>query len=106
MRFVGLRIPCLSVSLLIAWCACAASRQADGSQPKTSPLTEYQKKSPEVSRPSGPFKRKRARRLLLIVDIHPVERVPPERAELEVDDFLAHRLQLHRMRDREPGCLL
>src|SRR3954462_14800810 len=43
---------------------------------------------------------------LLALDVHAVEGVAPEGRELEVDDFLADRLQLHRMRDGEPGTLL
>src|SRR3954452_16311868 len=42
----------------------------------------------------------------LLLQIHPVEGVPAEGRELEVDDLLAHRLQLHRVRDGEPGGLL
>src|SRR5581483_4051503 len=43
--------------------------------------------------------------LPLLVDVDAVEVVTPERRELEVDHALAHRFQLHRMRDREPGRL-
>src|SRR2546427_9760838 len=39
------------------------------------------------------------------LDVDPVEGVPAERAEFEVHHFLAHRLQLHRVRNREPGRL-
>ena len=34
---------------------------------------------------------------LLTLDVHAVERVATEGRELEVDDFLADRLQLHRV---------
>src|SRR5690349_19332527 len=40
-----------------------------------------------------------------LLQIHAVEGVAAERAELEVHDFLAHRLVLHRMRDRVPRRL-
>src|SRR5437899_11378219 len=42
----------------------------------------------------------------LLREIDAVERVAAERRELEVDHFPAHRLQLHRVRDREPRRLL
>src|SRR3954454_20963269 len=42
----------------------------------------------------------------LLVDVDPVKVVPAKGRELEIDDFLAHRLQLHGMRDGEPGRLL
>src|SRR5690242_462349 len=41
----------------------------------------------------------------LLVDVDPVEIMPAEGRELEIDDFPAHRLQLHGMRDGEPGRL-
>src|SRR6266702_4201949 len=37
--------------------------------------------------------------------IDAVEFMLAERAQLEADDFLAHRLELYRMRDGEPWCL-
>src|SRR5438477_3415230 len=40
-----------------------------------------------------------------LLDINAVESVPPKRAQLEVDHLLAHRRQLHRMGDGEPGGL-
>src|SRR6516165_3518756 len=40
------------------------------------------------------------------LQIDSVERVTAEWAELEVHHFLAHRLELHRMSDGEPGRLL
>src|SRR5829696_7400954 len=54
--------------------------------------------------PTGPLSNSQDRALLL--DIHSIERVAPERRELEVHDLLAHRLELHRMGDREPRRLL
>src|SRR5215213_7865876 len=41
-----------------------------------------------------------------LLDVDAVEVVAAERRQLEVDDLLAHRLQLHRVRDGEPGRLL
>ena len=46
------------------------------------------------------------RRWDALLDVDAVEGVAAERRELEVDDFLAHRLQLHGVRDGEPGRLL
>src|SRR5215475_1339013 len=42
----------------------------------------------------------------LLFDVNAVENMAAERRELEVDYALAYRLQLHRMRDGEPGRLL
>src|SRR5262249_44253667 len=39
------------------------------------------------------------------LDVDPVEGMPAKRAEFEVHHFLAHRLQLNRMGDREPRRL-
>ncbi len=41
----------------------------------------------------------------LFFDVDAVERVPAKRRQLEVDHFLAHRLQLDGVRDREPRRL-
>src|SRR4051794_15278874 len=54
--------------------------------------------------PAGPLRNSPGRALLF--DIHPVERVAPERRELEIHDLLAHGLELHRVGDREPRRLL
>ena len=43
---------------------------------------------------------------LLTLDIHAVEGVATEWRKLEVDDFLADRLQLHRVSHGEPRSLL
>src|SRR5437016_9969636 len=58
------------------------------------------------------WRRKKAERLSplrryqgLLLEVDAVEGVPAERRELEVDYLLADRLQLHRMRDGEPGRL-
>src|ERR1700704_6428743 len=40
-----------------------------------------------------------------LLDVDAVECVPRKRAQLEIDHFLAHRHQLHRMGDREPRRL-
>ena len=42
----------------------------------------------------------------LFLAIHAVERMATKRAEFEVDDFLAHRFELHCVGNGEPGCLL
>src|SRR3954468_1284226 len=42
----------------------------------------------------------------LLFDVDAVECVAAERRELEINHLLADRLQLHRMRDGEPGRLL
>src|SRR3984893_7712994 len=46
-----------------------------------------------------------AKRYILLLEVNAVKRVPAERTELEVDHFLAHRLELDRMGDREPRRL-
>src|SRR5258708_2794043 len=40
-----------------------------------------------------------------LLQVDAVDLMPAERAELEADDLLANRLELHRMRDGEPRCL-
>src|SRR5262245_30116166 len=40
-----------------------------------------------------------------LLQVDAIERVAAERAQLEVHDLLAHRLDLHGMGDREPGRL-
>src|SRR5450756_1127514 len=41
----------------------------------------------------------------LLLDVHAVEAVAAKRAEFKVDHFLAHRFELYRMGDGEPGGL-
>ncbi len=71
---------------------------------------ENEQRNPDKGRNDQAYAREykaehRAARVDALLDIDPVEGVPAERAELEVDHFLAHRLQLNRMRDGEPGRL-
>lgn len=42
----------------------------------------------------------------LFFAIHAVERMATKRAEFEVDDFLAHRFELHCVSNGKPGRLL
>src|ERR1700681_481415 len=46
-----------------------------------------------------------AKRYILLLEVNAETRVPADRAELEVDHFLAHRLMLDRMVVREPRRL-